>query len=607
MSNDNDMKIGFGDDVDIEYQVEAKDLPLLAIDSLFNSESKDDDVIGAVILDISDSESEDVREHSSPSDMPADPTHAFNALFAVLFISKYAVDSTGAVPLKFFNEILEYPNKDLHVKLHNQTIVYTFCRPRFEDVINYWRNRSHVPDMKFEIHDSAYLSMGSVVSVVRYIFASTTCPHQNGTIKENAVFVGLIPGPKEWCGDSYYLVSIFCYFLCYSNSCCLEKLYGLVYFNLVECTVIDSTYSLYIGTAKRIMEKWVSSGLITDTHLAATRVDAENVLLSEYYTSLGTRIGRGFPFMKANEWNISMAHLNEVHNSLEVFCRECEVLYQTPFRSPKMHLHLRLQESILSFGLVYRSWLFGLERCNGFSKDYMTNRRDGLETMYMKKCLEDTYQEDFIQQTLLVIQSGHSAIILELTTSTAAAILSHINAVLGSHEIKFVIIKGNEPILPSTLPLVLKGEIFMKVSEYEHLSSIITRYMMIKRLFTVVRLVAPIILSTVGYTNLNQSIFSAKYTGAKQEISQIQYLFVNLFVDHLSLNEFACLRWYKEIVLQPRAGEGVEVNEVGFKDDSMNSILQVHRICYPVAVGEHLGLEGKAQMCVVPLLGKIYF
>ncbi|OAD75195.1 hypothetical protein PHYBLDRAFT_143460 [Phycomyces blakesleeanus NRRL 1555(-)] len=194
-------------------------------------------------------------------------------------------------------------------------------------------------------------------------------------------------------------------------------------------------------------------------------------------------------------------------------------------------------------------------------------------------------------------------------TSTATAILFHINAVISFLKINFVIVKGNKPILPSTLPLVLKGEIFMKESEYKHLSSIITRYMMIKCLFTVIRLVALIILSTIGYTNLNQSIFSAKYTGAKQEISagQIQYLFVNLFVSHSSQNEFACLQWYKEIVLQPRAGEGVEANEVGFKDDSMNSILQVHRICYPVAVGEHLGLEGKAQMCVVPLLGKIYF
>ncbi|OAD70513.1 hypothetical protein PHYBLDRAFT_70565 [Phycomyces blakesleeanus NRRL 1555(-)] len=159
------------DNVDIENQVEAKDLPLFAIDSLFNSESEDEDVIGTVILDISDSESEDVREHFSPFDMPADPIHAFNALFAVLFISKYAVNSTSAVLLKFFNEVLahfgqsfhllsvktirEYPNKDLHVKLHNQTIVYTFCRPKFEDIINHWRNRSHVPDMTFGIYDRA--------------------------------------------------------------------------------------------------------------------------------------------------------------------------------------------------------------------------------------------------------------------------------------------------------------------------------------------------------------------------------------------------------------------------------------------------------------------
>ncbi|OAD80328.1 hypothetical protein PHYBLDRAFT_160977 [Phycomyces blakesleeanus NRRL 1555(-)] len=61
MLNDNDMEIDFEDNVDAEDQVEAKDLPLFDIDSLFDSESKDEGVIEATILDISDDESDDVR------------------------------------------------------------------------------------------------------------------------------------------------------------------------------------------------------------------------------------------------------------------------------------------------------------------------------------------------------------------------------------------------------------------------------------------------------------------------------------------------------------------------------------------------------------------
>ncbi|KAL0075606.1 hypothetical protein F4703DRAFT_1934355 [Phycomyces blakesleeanus] len=90
MSNDNDMEIDFEDNVDTKNQVEAKDLPLFDADSLFDSESEDESVIEATILDISDDGSDDVREHFSSSNMPVDSTHAFIASFAAFFISKYA-------------------------------------------------------------------------------------------------------------------------------------------------------------------------------------------------------------------------------------------------------------------------------------------------------------------------------------------------------------------------------------------------------------------------------------------------------------------------------------------------------------------------------------
>ncbi|OAD80202.1 hypothetical protein PHYBLDRAFT_59236 [Phycomyces blakesleeanus NRRL 1555(-)] len=62
MSNENDIEIDFDDNVDTKDQVEAKDLPLFDVDFLFDSESKDEGVIEATILDISDDESNDVRE-----------------------------------------------------------------------------------------------------------------------------------------------------------------------------------------------------------------------------------------------------------------------------------------------------------------------------------------------------------------------------------------------------------------------------------------------------------------------------------------------------------------------------------------------------------------
>ncbi|OAD74329.1 hypothetical protein PHYBLDRAFT_144776 [Phycomyces blakesleeanus NRRL 1555(-)] len=183
---------------------------------------------------------------------------------------------------------------------------------------------------------------------------------------------------------------------------------------------------------------------------------------------------------------------------------------------------------------------------------------------------------------------------------------------LDSPEINFDIVKGNEPLPPSALPLALKGEIPMNESEYEHLleyycetynDQTLVHYCQAGhsdnfinnriQKFESINILGQIYKSKTK--NQRRSFMQALFEtsdgrSTKPYTGQIQYLFVNT----------------AEVLLQPRAGEGVEVNEVGFEDDSMNSILPVHRICYPVAVGEPLGLEGKVQMCVVPLPRKIY-
>ncbi|OAD65303.1 hypothetical protein PHYBLDRAFT_153548 [Phycomyces blakesleeanus NRRL 1555(-)] len=211
MSNGNDIEIDFEYNVDAEDQVEAKDLPLFGIDSLFDSESEDEGVIEATILDISDNESDDVREHFSSSNMPVDPTHAFIASFAAFFISKYVVNSGGAVLLKCLNEVLAHFGQSFHLPLSVQrfvacgdcnkvyeesdvvpeccnferlsgrecgnalffatsraltipkkiymynsiikTLSILFCRPGFEDTINHWRIRVQVPGMMFDIYN----------------------------------------------------------------------------------------------------------------------------------------------------------------------------------------------------------------------------------------------------------------------------------------------------------------------------------------------------------------------------------------------------------------------------------------------------------------------
>ncbi|OAD67415.1 hypothetical protein PHYBLDRAFT_174453 [Phycomyces blakesleeanus NRRL 1555(-)] len=78
MLNDNDMEIDFEDNVDAKDQVE---------------------------------------EQFSLSNMPVNPTHAFIASFAAFFISKYVVNSGGAVLLKFLNEVLAHFGQSFRLPL----------------------------------------------------------------------------------------------------------------------------------------------------------------------------------------------------------------------------------------------------------------------------------------------------------------------------------------------------------------------------------------------------------------------------------------------------------------------------------------------------------
>ncbi|OAD66980.1 hypothetical protein PHYBLDRAFT_174687 [Phycomyces blakesleeanus NRRL 1555(-)] len=94
------------------------------------------------------------------------------------------------------------------------------------------------------------------------------------------------------------------------------------------------------GTAKRMMERWVADGIIDDKKLVAMQKAVEKIVLLPDYISLGTKIAKGFPYMKADEnWmlfikacrilvmpNICESDIATAHKYLEDFCKN--QLYQ---------------------------------------------------------------------------------------------------------------------------------------------------------------------------------------------------------------------------------------------------------------------------------------
>ncbi|KAG2191502.1 hypothetical protein INT47_010971 [Mucor saturninus] len=720
MENDNNMEI---------------DAEVHDVDAHVESENEDEDIIELDTMEGSEYEAEEFEEQFSSSNMPADNTHAFIAAFATFFISKYVVNSGGAILIKFLNEVLAHFGESFrlplslsglssmtgfnqvckgvqryvvcgechktymefdgvpqccnfrrlsggicgadlfkpsrNVALPKKVYMYNslisalsvlFCRPGFESSINHWRHRQQVAGMMFDVYDGAKWSNledsngqqfvahersimltlnidwfqpfdGVTYSCGAIYMSINNLPRDERYKKENTILVGLMPGPKEaktseinhylrplvaelqslyvgvviptvrcpsgalvraalflvacdipaarkTCGFTSHMSTNACH-KCnrqfshlpgnggvdYSgfvfsewvprteadnrrdalawkrasseadqkrmekeNGVRWSELHNLEYFNVVECTIIDPMHNLFLGTSKRVMEKWRSAGLITNRDLADMQQEADNMVLPPDMSTLKKKIGKDFPFMKADEWkswclvyspvllkdrlprdnldnwmcfvnacrylskpSISEDELAEAHFCLELFGQGCQNLYGADFISPNMHLHLHLHETIVNFGPVYGYWLFSFERYNGVLKNYTTNKRDGFEATFMRKYLEDSCKVDIACRMMAVIgNASYIALLSELveftpppapivhastatTTVTTAPYFQvasprfDLKVFLDSAQFSTVNIKGNEPLPSSAFPLSLGQYERMVEEEYEHL------------------------------------------------------------------------------------------------------------------------------------------
>ncbi|OAD75971.1 hypothetical protein PHYBLDRAFT_59502 [Phycomyces blakesleeanus NRRL 1555(-)] len=183
----------------------------------------------------------------------------------------------------------------------------------------------------------------------------------------------------------------------------------------LECTIINLMYNPFVGTTKCIMEKWISTGLISNAHLIAMQDNANKLHVPIGYTSLRKKIIKTFPFIKADKWkswclvysptvlsdhllqkhfdnwmcfvnacqylampSLTYSNLAETHFCLELFGRNSQTLYGEQFITPNMYLHLHIKETVLNFGPAYGYWLFCFEHFNSIVKSYKTNKKTAL-------------------------------------------------------------------------------------------------------------------------------------------------------------------------------------------------------------------------------------
>ncbi|KAG9270975.1 hypothetical protein AMEX_G13841 [Astyanax mexicanus] len=214
----------------------------------------------------------------------------------------------------------------------------------------------------------------------------------------------------------------------------IEALYGarysslqeLPYFDCVRMHIIDPMHNLLEGTAKRVMQVWRETGVISKDGFSAlqSRVDAMRIP-SHVDSGIPSKLEAAFEGFTASQWKmwvcvyslfalkdiISEEHYNiwkvfvsatkvlcsrviqnddleDAHRCLKLFCNFFERKYGKEWCTMNMHLHLHLKSCIQDYGPVHGFWCFSFERANGVLGDYHSNNRDS-ELCMMRKWLTD--------------------------------------------------------------------------------------------------------------------------------------------------------------------------------------------------------------------------
>ncbi|OAD68816.1 C2H2-type zinc finger transcription factor [Phycomyces blakesleeanus NRRL 1555(-)] len=424
--------------------------------------------------------------------MPENPVHRFIATFAVLFISRYVVNKGAAVLIEFINQLLKIYGKDFQlptslIGLQKMTGFSNYANGIKKSVVCEDCHKVYEQDVPLPTHCD-FKKHGS----------RSACNCELMKVSSSGAMVAK---------RSYVYNSI-------QRSL---QLHCLGYFDLVRGTIIDPMHNLFLGTPKRMMERWIKEGLIDDRKLATMQTMAETMVVPMDYVVLKSKIGKGFPYMKADEWkswvlvyspillkavlpiemfrnwisfvdacrqlvkpSITFSDIDDGHKFFQEFCTECQRIYTPTILTCNMHLHLHLRETICDFGPVYGYWLFRFERYNGLLKNVNTNRKDSFEVTYMNSFVQDTFKGDIVHAALTCPSQVPFLPLLAKLTATAQPSTSkntitfsqcpfRLSAFIQAYSNPSLPFLGNEPLPPSTFPLHIEPPSAMSDVNYPHL------------------------------------------------------------------------------------------------------------------------------------------
>ena len=203
-------------------------------------------------------------------------------------------------------------------------------------------------------------------------------------------------------------------------------LFELPYYNCIRSVPIDPMHSLFLGTAKHIMNTWKSLELLDKTKFSIIQSRIKSCNVPSSIGRIPTKVEACIGSLTADEWKnwtciyspfalwdvlpsehmecwLKFAHacriicqpilqkdeISKIHELLIEFCKTCERLYGPEFCTMNLHLHCHMGECLYDFGPSHGFWCFAFERCNGILGSYPNNNRNIEKTM-MTRFIEES-------------------------------------------------------------------------------------------------------------------------------------------------------------------------------------------------------------------------
>ncbi|OAD71067.1 hypothetical protein PHYBLDRAFT_171128 [Phycomyces blakesleeanus NRRL 1555(-)] len=593
--------------------------PFLNAASMFDNDRDNNDFDDNVEDEVNEIEIEDFNSEDpfAAPDMPENEVYQFIAIFTVLFASRHVVDKGAAVLIEFINNLLRIYNQDFQLPTSLAGLQKTAGFSAITKGIK-----------KFVVCQDYHTVYQDIVSappqcVSAKLGARSAC---NCNLTKSISSGALVAKCKYVYQSIKNTLSVF--FRCPSFKA-----------KILHGTIIDPMHNLFLGTSKRLMDWWIAEKTIGPEEFALMEKIAETMVLPRDYTTLTTKIGKGFSYMKVDEWKswvliyfpvlfITFDEITTAHSLLEKFCNACNIDYTTTILTCNMHLHLHLHECIRDFGPVYGYWLFGFERYNGILKNFKTNGKDGFEATYIKNFVQNTYKGDYVNAVLKsssqipFIHTLSKLVTTSIPTTTVTTLSSRpfrLQAFVQGYTDPYNSPKGNKPLPPSTFPLKYKKPSVMDDSDYLHL---LEYYQVAYNLpdlasYQDTSYNRPALDNQIIKLNTisRGSLVQAKFVGSNGNIilgfaGQIQYLFTHSFqlppTHNLHLTRMVHYHQHVFAFIKSREDDGVKFCLPTFSPDSYHSIIPVHRILLEVATATIATSRNVSKMLVIPLPKKLY-